>query len=166
MPRLNPAYRRRMSLRKITRAILVAGLLASGVVVSFSSQPPASAAPPCVVIYRIYYNSPGTDTGSNYSLNGEWIQLRNRCSTGRSLESWRFRDVAGHTFTFGDFRLGGGQYVKVRTGNGTETATNLYQGRSWYVWNNDKDAAWLRNAAGTLIDTCSYNNKSASSVYC
>jgi hypothetical protein len=56
--------------------------------------------------------------------------------------------------------------VKVRTGKGTETATNLYQGRSWYVWNNDKDTAWLRNAEGTLIDTCSYNNKSASSVYC
>jgi lamin tail-like protein len=155
-----------MSLSKITRAILVAGLLATGVVVSYSSQPPASAAPPCVVVYRIYYNSPGTDTGSNYSLNGEWIQLRNRCSTGRSLESWRIRDVAGHTYTFGAFRLGAGQYVKVRTGNGTATATNLYQGRSWYVWNNDKDTAYLRNAAGTLIDTCSYNNRSASSVYC
>jgi hypothetical protein len=119
-----------MSLSKITRAIIVAGLLATGVVASYSSQPPASAAPPCVVIYRIYYNSPGRDTASNYSLNGEWIQLRNRCSTGRSLESWRIRDVAGHTYIFGDFRLGGGRYVKVRTGNGTATATNLYQGKS------------------------------------
>ena len=52
--------------------------------------------------------------------------------------------------------------MKVRTGNGTETATNLHQGRSWYVWNNDKDTAYLRNAEGTLIDTCSYNNRSAS----
>ena len=151
---------------KIIRAVAIAGLLAGGVVVSSSSQPPASAAPPCVVVYRIYYNSPGTDTGSNYSLNAEWIQLRNRCSTGRSLESWRIRDVAGHTYTFGAFRLGGGKYVKVRTGTGTATATNLYQGRSWYVWNNDKDTAYLRNADGTLIDTCSYNNRSASSVYC
>jgi hypothetical protein len=89
-----------MSLSKITRAILVAGLLAMGVVVSYSSQPSASAAPPCVVIYRIYY-----------------------CYQSAS-------------------------------------------GESWYVWNNDKDTAYLRNAEGTLIDTCSYNNKSASSVYC
>ena len=109
---------------------------------------------------------PGQTPGATTVSTGEWIQLRNRCSTGRSLASWRIRDVAGHTYTIGDFRLDGGQYVKVRTGNGTETATNLYQGKSWYVWNNDKDTAYLRNAEGTLIDTCSYNDKSASSVYC
>ena len=150
----------------IIRSILIASLLATGVAVSYSARSPASAAPPCVVVYRIYYNSPGTDTGSNYSLNAEWIQLRNRCTTGRSLESWRIRDVAGHAYVFGAFRLGGGQYVKVRTGKGTATATNLYQGRSWYVWNNDKDTAYLYNSNGTLIDTCSYNNRAASSVYC
>ena len=151
---------------RIIRSILIASLLATGVAVSYSARSPASAAPPCVVVYRIYYNSPGTDTGSNYSLNAEWIQLRNRCTTGRSLTSWRIRDVAGHTYTFGAFRLGGGQYVKVRTGKGTATATNLYQGRSWYVWNNDKDTAYLYNSNGTLIDTCSYSNRAASSVYC
>ena len=151
---------------KIIRSILVADLLVTGLAISYHFQSPASAAPPCVVVYRIYYNSPGTDSGSNYSLNGEWIQLRNRCSTGRSLASWKIKDVAGHTYTFGTFRLGGGKYVKVRTGNGTATATNLYQGRSWYVWNNDKDTAYLYNANGTLIDRCYYNNRSASSVYC
>ena len=82
---------------RIIRSILIASLLATGVAVSYSARSPASAAPPCVVVYRIYYNSPGTDTGSNYSLNAEWIQLRNRCTTGRSLTSWRIRDVAGHT---------------------------------------------------------------------
>ena len=150
---------------KIIRSILIASLLAAGILLSPSSQSSASAAY-CIGIYRIYYNSPGTDTGSNTSLNGEWVQLRNRCSTSRSLTSWRINDLAGHTYTFGSYTLGGGSYVKVRTGTGTNTATSRYQGRSWYVWNNDKDTAYLYNANGTLIDRCYYNNRSASSVYC
>jgi len=114
---------------KIIRSILIASLLAAGIILSPSSQSSASAAY-CIGIYRIYYNSPGTDTGSNTSLNAEWIQLRNRCSTSRSLTSWTVKDLAGHTYTFGSYTLGGGSYVKVRTGTGTNTATSRYQGRS------------------------------------
>ena len=149
---------------KVIRSILIASLAATGMILS-PSQPSASAAS-CVGIYRIYYNSPGTDTGSNTSLNGEWIQLRNRCSTSRSLTNAKIKDAAGHTYTFGSYTLGGVKYVKIHTGKGTNTATDGYQGRSWYVWNNDKDTAYVYNRYGTRIDTCSYNNRSASSVYC
>jgi Lamin Tail Domain len=152
-------------LSKIAKSILVASLLIAGIVVSPSFQSPASAAY-CIGIYRIYYNSPGTDTGSNTSLDAEWIQLHNRCSTSRSLTNAKIKDAAGHSYTFGSYTLGGGKYVKVHTGKGTDTATHRYQGRSWYVWNNDKDTAYLYNASGTRLDSCSYNNRSASSVYC
>jgi Lamin Tail Domain len=150
---------------KVIRSILIASLVATGLIFSPSSQSSASAAS-CVGIHRISYNSPGTDTGSNTSLNAEWIQLRNRCSTSRSLTNAKVKDAAGHTYTFGSYALGGGKYVKVRTGKGSNTATSRYQGRSWYVWNNDKDTAHLYNASGTRLDSCSYNNPSASSVYC
>jgi Lamin Tail Domain len=150
---------------KVIRSVLIASLVATGMILSPSSQPSASAAS-WVGIHRIYYNSPGTDTGSNTSLNAEWIQLRNRCSTSRSLTNAKIKDAAGHTYTLGRHALGGGRYVKVHTGKGSNTATNRYQGRSWYVWNNDKDTAYLSNASGTRLDSCSYNNRSASSVYC
>jgi hypothetical protein len=150
---------------KVIKSILIASLLATGIILSPSSQSSASAAY-CVGIYRIYYNSPGTDTGSNSSLNAEWIQLRNRCSTSRSLTYWKIKDAAGHTYTFGSYALRGGKYVKIHTGKGTNTATDRYQGRAWYVWNNDKDTAYIYNQNATRIDTCSYNNRSASSVYC
>ena len=150
---------------KVIRSVLIASLVATGMILSPSSQPSASAAS-CVGIHRIYYNSPGTDTGSNTSLNAEWIQLRNRCSTSRSLTNAKIKDAAGHTYTFGTYTLRAGKYVKVHTGKGSNTATNRYQGRSWYVWNNDKDTAYLSNASGTRLDSCSYNNRSASSVYC
>jgi hypothetical protein len=131
--------------------------------VGFQTQ--ASAAP-CVVIYRIYYNSPGTDRGSNTSLNGEWIQIHNRCSTSRALTNWKIKDAVGHTYTFASYALGGSKYVKLHTGAGTNTATDRYWGRSWYVWNNDKDTAYLYSGSGSLINKCSYNNPSASSHYC
>jgi Lamin Tail Domain len=149
---------------KILGSVLAASLLAAGMIVAQPSSPASAAY--CVGIYRIYYNSPGTDTGSNLSLNAEWIQLRNRCSTSSSLTYAKVKDAAGHTYTFGSYALGGGRYVKVHTGKGTNTATDRYWGRSWYVWNNDKDTAYLYNRYGTRLDTCSYNNRYASSVYC
>ena len=130
---------------KVIRSILIASLIATGVILSPSSQSSASAAY-CVGIDRIYYNSPGTDTGSNTSLNAEWIQLQDIIDN-------TIKDAAGHTYTFGSYALGGGKYVKVRTGKGSNTATSRYQGRSWYVWNNDKDTAYLYNAAGTRLDS-------------
>src|SRR6266511_2243365 len=139
---------------------LVASLFAAGIISGWSSAP--SSAAYCVGIYRIYYNS----TGSNTSLNGEWIQLHNKSSTSRSLTNAKIKDYVGHTYTFGTYALGGGKYVKVHTGKGTNTTTDRYQGRAWYVWNNDKDTAYLYNGSGTLLDKCSYNNRYASSIYC
>ena len=151
-------------MNKLVRTVLVASLLAAGMLAAQSSAPASAAY--CVSIYRIYYNSPGSDTGSNTSLNGEWIQLHNKCSSSRSLTNAKIKDYVGHTYTFGTYTLGGGRYVKVHTGKGTNTSTDRYQGRSWYVWNNDKDTAYLYNGSGTLLDKCSYNNRNASSFYC
>ena len=152
-------------MRKLVSSILAIILTAAALVAIQSQQ--ATAASYCVQIYRIWYNSPGTDTRRNASLNGEWISLHNRCSTARSLNNWVIRDAARHTFNFGAYRLGGGKYVRVHTGKGTNTATDRYWGQGNYIWNNDKDTAYLRNGpSGTLIDTCSYNNSSSSWVAC
>lgn len=45
---------------------------------------------------KIYHNSPGTDTGSNTSLNAEWVQIKNVTSTTKYLTGWTVRDNAGH----------------------------------------------------------------------
>ena len=147
---------------RLVRSVLVGTLVAGGLL----AVAPSASAAPCVRIYRIYYNSPGKDDRSNKSLNAEWIPLRNYCGTSRALTNWRIKDVAGHKYVFGTFRLGGGKYVKVHTGHGTNTATDRYWGSGNYIWNNDKDTAYLRNRFGNLVDRCSYNNPSASYVYC
>ncbi|MFI8516781.1 lamin tail domain-containing protein [Streptomyces sp. NPDC085481] len=126
---------------------------------------PAQAAG-SVHLYKIYYDSPGTDTRSSASLNAEYVQIRNTTGAAVNLRGWTLTDAANHKYTFGNYTLGKGKTVTVRTGRGTNTAANLYQGRGAYVWNNDKDTATLRKSNGTRIDTCSYNSTRVDSVMC
>lgn len=65
---------------------------------------------------RAYYNSPGSDTGNDSSLNAEYVTIKNTSSTTRSLTGYTVRDVAGHTYTFGTFSLGAGNSVRIHTG--------------------------------------------------
>jgi hypothetical protein len=38
-----------------------------------------------VIIYEVYYDSPGSDHGSHASLNAEWIIIKNTRSTTVAL---------------------------------------------------------------------------------
>ena len=139
---------------------MIAALAAFGL--NFAPQAAGLAdAASCVKIYKIYYDSPGSDTGSNTSLNGEWIQLKNICTTGKSLGGFKIVDASSHWYTFGTYTLRAGAIVKIHTGSGTNTSTDRYQNRGWYVWNNTSDTAYLYNSSGTRIRTCSYTTSSA-----
>ncbi|WP_203971920.1 lamin tail domain-containing protein [Planotetraspora silvatica] len=111
-----------------------------------------------IQISKIYYDAPGTDTSANTSVNGEYVQIKNVATSAKSLTGWTLHDKAISTYTFGTFTLGAGKTVTVRTGKGTNTSTTRYWGRTSAVWNNDTDAAYLRNPAKTLIDYCSYDS--------
>lgn len=118
---------------------------------------PAEASTPAVHFSYAYYNSPGSDTGSNTSLNAEYVRVHNSASTNRSLTGWTIRDASGHLYKFGTYTLRAGTSVTLHTGRGTNTATNRYWGHSGYIWNNSGDKAILRNSSGTTIDTCSWS---------
>ncbi|TDC89591.1 lamin tail domain-containing protein [Actinomadura sp. 7K507] len=125
---------------------------------------PAEAASP-VQIYRVYFDSPGSDNRSNKSLNGEWVQLFNTTNTTKQLKGVRLRDRTGYTYTFGWFQLKGRKSVYVHTGRGSNTATHRYWGRKAYVWNNGGDTAFLLYPSGKRADSCSWTSK-GSSKYC
>ncbi|WP_330174904.1 lamin tail domain-containing protein [Streptomyces sp. NBC_01498] len=134
-------------------------VVASAAVVTGTVLLPAQAqAAGSVHLYKVYYDSPGTDSRSNASLNGEYIQIRNTTTSTVSLTGWTVTDSANHRYTFGSYSLGRGKTVTVRTGSGTNSATTRYQGRGAYVWNNDRDVATLKKSTGTQVDTCSYNS--------
>ena len=126
---------------------------------------PAQAAG-SVHLTEIYYNSPGSDTRSNASLNAEWVRIANTTSAAVNLKGWVLVDASNHKYTFPSYSLGKGKTVTIHTGKGTNTAANRYQGRAAYVWNNDKDKATVKRASGAVQDTCSYNNAHKAYVLC
>jgi Lamin Tail Domain len=125
---------------------------------------PASASA-AVKISKISFDSPGSDNGSNSSLNAEWIQLHNTGSQGVKLTSWKIRDAAGHVYTFGTFTLYAGGYVKIHTGSGSNTHRDRYWGSGSYIWNNDGDTGKLVRPNGSVADSCRYSG-AGSSVSC
>jgi Lamin Tail Domain len=125
----------------------------------------AQAATSPIVIHEIYYNSPGKDTGSNASLNAEWVQLNNNSGRQVTLTHWTLRDRAGHVYTFGTYKLKAHGSVRTHTGKGGNTQANRYWGHSWYIWNNNGDGATLKNASGAAISRCSYSDPSETRAF-
>jgi hypothetical protein len=146
------------------RALLTAAALAAlGTLVGPAT--PAQAASP-LQFGKVYYDSPGSDGGSNTSLNAEYIVIKNVSTTTKTLSGWTVRDAANHVYTFGTFSLGAGKSVVLHTGKGTNSSGHRYWGKAWYVWNNTGDTARLRNKAGTLMDTCSWSSKGSGYKTC
>lgn len=75
-----------------------------------------------------------------------------------NLDHWTLTDAAGHSYTFRHFRLDGRATVRVHTGEGRDSATDVYQDRRTYVWNNDSDTATLRNDRDRLVDAVSWGH--------
>ena len=145
--------------KTVLASAIAAGLLAVGGPAAVAA-PAAHRAPSPVVIAEIFYNSPGSDHGSNQSLNAEWVKLRNRTGHRVSLDGWTLRDTAHHVYHFVGYSLRAHGTVRIHTGSGRDTQRNLFQNRGWYVWNNDGDTAILRGPAGNVRDRCSYSDPS------
>jgi hypothetical protein len=143
--------------------------LAFAVGIAVTPAATAQAATPAVLITKVYYNSPGTDSGTNTSLNAEWVRMTNKRTYTINLKSWTLRDRSGHVYLFSsNYYLGAGRYVYVHTGRGTNGQPDYqhrYWGSSYYIWNNTGDTAYLRTPSGTLVDSCSWGS-SGSYTYC
>jgi len=83
--------------------------------------------------YVIITNS----TTSTFNLTGWWMKAENQ--SGR------------YDFPT-NFMLNSGATVNVRSGIGTDTATNLYIGADFSLWTVSNNCAYLRYSDGTLLD--------------
>jgi hypothetical protein len=119
-----------------------------------------------VAIKAIYFDSPGSDDGSNSSLNAEWVRLKNTTSTRKTLTGWSLHDGASHVYSFPTFSLAAGAYVKIHTGSGGNTAGDLYWHSPGYIWNNTGDTATLQNANGSVVDSCAYTSSADPEAFC
>lgn len=133
-------------------------VLLAAVVATLGVQAPADAAGG-VRITKVYFDSPGSDHGSNTSINAEYVTIKNNTSHTKSLTGWTLRDRhAFHVYTFATFSLKAGAKVRVHSGSGTDTAHNVYWSAGWYVWNNTGDRATLRKASGKRVDRCTFTS--------
>ena len=140
---------------------LVAGLLALPGVTA------AEAATSSLRFSKVYYDSPGADSGSNTSLNAEWIRIKNYSTTTKKyLTGWTVRDKSAHIYKFGAFALNPGASVTLYTGKGTNSSTKRYWAYNGYIWNNSGDTAYLRSSNGTLMDTCAWTAVGVGSKLC
>ncbi|MCU1613501.1 MAG: hypothetical protein JWO98_1041 [Frankiales bacterium] len=144
---------------------IVAASVAVALATVFSVSSPAQAAT-AVKISGIYYNSPGNDTRSNTSLNAEYVNLQNLTRSTQVITNWTIRDVAGHVYKFPTTSIPAGRTITLRTGKGANSTTTRYWQQTNYIWNNDRDTAYLRNAAGASVYTCAYNSTAASYKSC
>ena len=134
---------------RLLRIVLVASI---GLFGMSSLTPGLAGAATCVRISGGNFDAPGND---NYAvnLNGEFVRIKNYCSTAKSIGGWKIHDEGRkHTYTFASgFSIKAGVTVTLFTGRGTNSATKRYWGRTYgAVWNNDGDTAYLRNASGSL----------------
>lgn len=126
---------------------------------------PASATA-AIQITFIRYNPPGPDTGSNTSLNEEYVTIHSTGRRAKSLTGWRLHDNQHHRFTFPRFTLCGHCSVRIHTGSGTDGAHNLYWGSGNYIWNNTGDRATLVKPTHVIRDTCAYKGTSSGYKIC
>jgi hypothetical protein len=90
-------------------------------------------------------------------VNAEYVVVQNSAAKAKSLRGWFIREKRlKRTFTFPAFTLCGGCSVKIHSGHGTNTTTDLYWGRSAGAWVDSGDKAILHRASGLLQDTCVY----------
>jgi hypothetical protein len=144
-----------MGKRILVFSIIAALLIAAG---------PANAA---IRIRTIAFDPSGSDTGSNSSLNREFVVLKNTGNRRVSLRRWRLVDGgADHTFRFPRFTLRAGRRVTIHTGRGRNDGNDLFWDLDNYVWNNDGDRATLKRRSGRVVDRSSYSSSASSPVAC
>jgi competence protein ComEC len=89
---------------------------------------------------------------SELSLQDEWVELTNNGFSPVSLENWKIEDEGSkHTYTFPSRTLDSRASVTLYTGEGMDTATEIYWGSGSPIWNNDGDTAYLYDDSGKQV---------------
>ena len=92
------------------------------------------------------------------NLSEEWVEITNNGDVDVDMSNWTLEDNATnpHTYLFpSGFILDDGSSVKVHTGDGNDTSTELYWGFGGHIWNNNGDTATLKDSNGKIISQMS-----------
>jgi len=103
-----------------------------------------------VRITFVDYSGPGRD------VDREYVKVRNFGAVEVDLGNWTLRDAANHVFRFPHYRLKPYRSVRIWTGGGENTETDLYWGSGTAIWNNVGDVARLYDRRERQVDSYVY----------
>lgn len=144
--------------RRLSAAALAAAAIVGAVALPASAADHARPDRTKVEISAVQYDSPGRDDRSRRSLNKEWVELTNTSRRTVNLDGWTLKNEDGDTYTFNHYRLEGRATVRIHTGRGHDTDSDLYMDRHNEVWDNHSDTATLRNDHDRFIDNASWGH--------
>jgi hypothetical protein len=96
------------------------------------------------------FDAPGDD---NANLTEEYVCFRNADGSAADITRWHVADRHGSGYTFPPFTLAGGASVRLHTGTGVNSGTDLYWGKGAAVWTNGNDTVYLYDQDWVLVDT-------------
>ncbi|KMO93505.1 lamin tail domain-containing protein [Streptomyces roseus] len=148
------------SVRRIAATVLAAGAVVGAAALPAAAQDHGHHQQrPRVEISRIQADSPGRDDHSNRSLNAEWVEITNTTRDAINLRGWTLRDSDGNRYRFDNVRINGRATLRIHTGSGHNTRTDLFQNSRDYIWDNRADTATLRDDRGRTVDTESWGRR-------
>ncbi|MET9886184.1 lamin tail domain-containing protein [Streptomyces sp. NPDC006430] len=142
----------------------IATLLAAGALIGAAALPAAAddhrrdhrrdhrGSNPSIAIGDVQQGSSGRNDRSGRALNREWVEIKNTGRRSVDLNGFTLTDRQGNRYRFHGFRLDGRSSVKVHTGQGHDTRTDVYQDRHHQIW-DERDTATLRDNRGNVIDS-------------
>jgi len=93
--------------------------------------------------------------GTRQDPNGEYVCFLSYEALPVGMTGWQVEDEAGHVYSFPAFVLAPHSRVRLHSGPGADTSTDLYWGRG-LVWNNDHDIVMLYDAWRRLVSRYVY----------
>ena len=108
--------------------------------------------PADVTVGDVMTDPPGDES---QALNDEWVEVTNRGDEPVDLTGWGLQDESSsHRFTFPTgYRLPPSASVRIHSGEGRGTASDLYWGQAGSaIWNNDGDTVFLVDPSGNVHD--------------
>ncbi|MGV9250613.1 lamin tail domain-containing protein [Streptomyces sp. NPDC003697] len=143
--------------RRLAAAVAAAGALVGAATLPASAADHARPHREQVQISNVHHDSRGRNDRSSHSFIREYVVLTNNGRHAVNLDRWTLSDRAGHTYTFHHYRLNGRSSVRVHTGFGRDTSTDLFQDRHNSVWDR-RDTATLRDNRHRVVDTVSWGS--------
>ncbi|MFE4633945.1 lamin tail domain-containing protein [Streptomyces sp. NPDC056773] len=142
---------------------VIAAVIATGTLAALAATPAQAAESGYALKLRgVQYDAPGADSThcTTGNTTGEYLTIKNYSASATvNLKGYVVKDAAGHSFTFtANHYLQPGDFVKLRGGKGTDSDANnvVYRGACDFLWNNDRDTAYLTTPSGKTADSHAY----------